>query len=569
LWAACVVLLILLSAAARTRPVAASERSGSVRTVVWSEPQDPYYALAREIARAEGLPLTHTLDDALAHNPEILIWVVSPDRLSEQAFSAYGAALRRHGKLVSAGLISGNTIDKARALWRRQPQDTGQRVAIVPREGQIDVLDGGEIAHHPLTVEHVVAQIERADYVMFQGHGTRRYWRLDEATELTASHLPPLPPQAVAAGACQTFKPWSEGSIALAFTDRGAAAYVGFLHSPTGYLMGDPKGFPFQHTWPGFPLGHAVQVQNRGLQRGFLAWPFYLILGDPRLSLRDRPPYRVLGDEQDGKTRALTLSAAPAGVIPVRVPGGAAYCFVEIPGVGRAGQNDLFYSARMQMADVGADKFLLVQHPGGGLTVRLYRRPPWYWPLVHTVTDALDHVTAIHHAEGNRVPTWIASSALLGIVAWVWLRNRARLARALPQALAVGLLLTSLRGGYALVRRAYLVDLYAQWLRTLDEGFEISVSFLIATFVTAFCGTWLYLNARSRWARGGAFLAILFPTWFMAVFWLGSVALINVLAGQRYGLPLYRYGGGLMPLIVCILEGIPITLALRGAQRLL
>jgi hypothetical protein len=54
----------------------------------------------------------------------------------------------------------------------------------------------------------------------------------------------------------------------------------------------------------------------------------------------------------------------------------------------------------------------------------------------------------------------------------------------------------------------------------------------------------------------------------MAAFWLGSQALINVLARRRYGLPLYRYGGGLMPLIVCVAEGIPIALALWGARRL-
>jgi hypothetical protein len=201
---------------------------------------------------------------------------------------------------------------------------------------QEDVLEGGQSTHHPLTIEHEVAQIERADYVMFQGHGSRHYWRLDEATELTASDLPFLPPQVIAAGACQTFKIWSEASIALGFTDHGAAAYVGFLHSPTGYLMGEPKGFPFRSTWPDFPLGHAVQVQSRSLQRCFIAWPYYFVLGDPRLALQAGSPYRLQGDQMVGKARVLTFSAAPEGVIPVRLPDGAAYRFVEILGVGRA-----------------------------------------------------------------------------------------------------------------------------------------------------------------------------------------------------------------------------------------
>jgi hypothetical protein len=39
-------------------------------------------------------------------------------------------------------------------------------------------------------------------------------------------------------------------------------------------------------------------------------------------------------------------------------------------------------------------------------------------------------------------------------------------------------------------------------------------------------------------SRCGAFLAILFPNWRIATFWLGSSALINALAHRRYGLPL-------------------------------
>jgi hypothetical protein len=566
LLAVCLVTFVV-SVDALTRPVAMREADTAARTVIWSEPQDPYYDLAREIARAEDLPLADALDGALAHDPEFLLWVVSPERLSEEMLSDFGAALQQYGKVTSVGLISGSTIDTARALWQRQPDYTGRHLSIVPREGQIDVWEDSRLTHYPLTIEHVVAQIERANYVVFDGHGSRRYWKLDETTELVASNLSSLPPQVIAAGACQTFKIWSEDSIALAFTDRGAAAYVGFLHSPHGYLVGDPKGFPFRYTWPDFPLGHAVQVQSRGLQQGFIAWPYYLILGDPRLALQAGPPYRVQGDETVGNARVLTFAAAPEGVIPVRVPGGAAYRFVEIPGVGRAWQGDLFYNDEMQMADIGADKYLLFLHKGGDFTVRLYCRPPWYWPVLRTVTDALDHVTAIQHSQGSLAPGLIASGVLALIVAWVYLRNKPPLARSVPLSIAVGLLLTTLRGGYGLARQAYLTTMYTHWLRTMDEAFEISLLFLIPTLLMAAGGVWLYLNARSRWGRGGAFLAILFPNWAIAVSWLGSGALINVLARQRYGLPLYAYGGGLMPLIACVVEGIPIALALRCVRR--
>jgi hypothetical protein len=154
------------------------------------------------------------------------------------------------------------------------------------------------------------------------------------------------------------------------------------------------------------------------------------------------------------------------------------------------------------------------------------------------------------------------------IAGWAYLRNKPSVARSLPLAIAVGALLTALRVGYAVARRVYLTTLYAQWLRTMDQGFEINVSFVVATFLTASSAAWLYLNARSHWARSGAFLAALFPASFMAAFWLGSVALINVLARREVGLPLYGYGGGLMPLIACAVEGAPIALSLWGARRI-
>jgi hypothetical protein len=304
------------------------------------------------------------------------------------------------------------------------------------------------------------------------------------------------------------------------------------------------------------------------LQQGFIAWPYYLVLGDPRIALQSGPPYRVQGDEMVGNARVLSLAAAPEGVLPVRVPGGAAYRFVEIPGVGHAWQGDPFYNGRMQMADIGTDKYLLFQHTGGDFAIWLYRSPPWYWPVLRAATDALDHVTVIHHSQGSRGLGWIGSGVLALLVAWVYLRDKPPLARSLPSAIALGVLLTALRGGYALARRTLLSALYAQWLRTMDEAFEISLSFLISTFLMAAGGAWLYLNTRSRRGRSSALLAILFPSWVTAVVWLGPEVLINTLARQRSLLPLYAYGGGLMPLIACAVEGIPIALALWGARRL-
>jgi hypothetical protein len=99
----------------------------------------------------------------------------------------------------------------------------------------------------------------------------------------------------VGTGSCQTLRPWKEGSIARSFIDRGAAAYSGFVFSPNGgYLVGEFDGLPYRYTWPDFPIGHAVQVQNRGTLQGFARFAYQFLLGDPRTALPPEPPYRTL-----------------------------------------------------------------------------------------------------------------------------------------------------------------------------------------------------------------------------------------------------------------------------------
>jgi hypothetical protein len=85
--AVCLVLLILTTIAL-VCPAFAHQDEPTVRTAVWSQPQDPDYALAREISGAEGLPLAHALDGALCHAPAFLIWEVSPAFSASSAWTA-------------------------------------------------------------------------------------------------------------------------------------------------------------------------------------------------------------------------------------------------------------------------------------------------------------------------------------------------------------------------------------------------------------------------------------------------------------------------------------------------
>ena len=56
--------------------------SSGADTVILADPADAYYSLAEEMALGEGLPLAHTLDEAMERDPVYLLWVVSPGGLS-------------------------------------------------------------------------------------------------------------------------------------------------------------------------------------------------------------------------------------------------------------------------------------------------------------------------------------------------------------------------------------------------------------------------------------------------------------------------------------------------------
>ena len=159
-----------------------------------------------------------------------------------------------------------------------------------------------------------------------------------------------------------------------------------------GYLIGEFIDLPFRYSWPGFPIGHIVQAQNQGALQGFASLPYYHLLGDPRIALQQEAPYSVQDDRVEGLTRIVKYADAPAGLIPIRIPNAAGYSFVEAPGVTAAWESDPFYNSRLQMVNIGSDKYVLLVHAGGDFSLRLQTSPPWYWVIADPLIDSLDQV---------------------------------------------------------------------------------------------------------------------------------------------------------------------------------
>lgn len=75
--------------------------------VVLASPDDDFYPLAIDIAREEAAPLANTWAEALAKNPDVVLWVVSPSRITDRVMAAAGMALEQHAEMPAVGILSG------------------------------------------------------------------------------------------------------------------------------------------------------------------------------------------------------------------------------------------------------------------------------------------------------------------------------------------------------------------------------------------------------------------------------------------------------------------------------
>ena len=535
-------------------------------TVILSDPGDPYHVLANEIARRDAVPIAHSLEQAVACDPTFLLWVVSPSRLSDRAVIDFGLTVRGRRSAISTGIISGSTLDKARALWQRASRVRARRVVTANAanpsghiEAGITVFDGDRPTSLPLTKANLIDCLRSAHYLTFTGHGGHRSWGLAPGVKLCSADIPPLPPIVIGTASCNAFRIWEPDSIALAFTDQGAAVYAGFAYSPNeGYLIGEFRGVPFRHTWPGFPIGHIVQVQNRGTLQGFARVSYYFLLGDPRIALESAPPWRLVDDRQHRDTRTLTYTGAPAGFIPVRVARGAAYGFVRIPGVASTARNSPFYNSRLQMADVGHDKYVLFSPRGGDFTVQLRAGAPWHWMLADLITDSLDQTLICFQGAGGDVVSLVPAGIVLLVVLLVARRRRGAV-RGVVRCVLVGAVFAALHGLYALVR--------VEHVTVTSKHVAFSPLTPVGTFVLVACGAFLFLNARSRRAKATGWLVATFSAWSPMVFVLVVLGLANVLLRWKLGAALYNHSLALMAMITFVLECVLLAAVLIPMRR--
>lgn len=376
-------------------------------TVVVSQQSDPYYTLAQKIAQEENLEIAEAFADVLKFNPRFIILVASPENLTQERLSSIGYILKNQDYYPGLGIISGSTLEKAEQLWARRGlakeghNYVGGDVEILQLiyEPTIFNISEGKNEKIALNKNNLIETLKQADYFYWTRHTGPRDWSWNEESgnwsendQLLAKDIPELKPAVIYSLTCSPFRPWVENSIALAFVDNGAAAYLGFVNSPhTSVFLKHGLNVSGLTSWEDFPLGVVAQIHNKAATKTVFSSPQLFMLGDPRIYLSKDQPYRVIADTvAENGPRIITGESDKNGILAVKIDGGAEYEFLSVKGLTSVSEKDIFYNNKLQTLNLGRDKYVLFLHNGGHFEIELLKYASVGWSLTDALTDAFD-----------------------------------------------------------------------------------------------------------------------------------------------------------------------------------
>jgi hypothetical protein len=526
------------------------------RALVVCDPHDSYSSLALEISKTDSLPSFASIEEALAQNPRFILWVGSPGYFTNRVLTQCAARLKSARSGAALGIISGNDLGDARALWLRGRSARGERNTAVRGEhapagvfhwralNSVSFENTGIL----LSKQDLLEELKAADYLTFTGKGSGSGWQLADGAALGASDIPRLSANVLATADCPALS-LEPSSLALAAVTQGAAGYAGFFLRPLeGFLPGEDGGLPLRYTWPGVTVGEVIRLQNHSSKQAFAAIPLYFLLGDPRISLQTEPPCSVIRIETSRGVRNYEYGDLPPGMLPLRVKNGAQYHYAEIQGVTAISDYDLFYNSRLQAIDEGSHKILLVSHLGGDLTIGLRTEPPAFWRVSRTLLDALDY--SLLYLPGAGSPFLSLFFALMALLSIIYLMKQEEMpGRLLYLSILVGVVLGLSHALYASNR----IGLTA----VISKPIEVGVVDIIATALLASCGLILSIGFESIALKIAGVIVVVAPALGAAVFYCLRIFAYNVFYFKpATGFRVYNYNTPLMAFIGSLCEAI-------------
>lgn len=513
-------------------------------TAVVCRPSDPYYELAEKIARAEDAPLVDEFDRVLDVFPKYVVVVASPAALTSQRLMSIGRVYQDWNYYPAVGIITGSTIEAAERLWsrgrlvRHGNHYVGGDVDILREVYEPTILsptDSPTVT--ALSKERLIESLRKASYFYWTRHSGPRSWSWHEQSpdrgadgELRAADIPDLNAAVIYSLTCSSFRPWVEDSIALAFADRGAAAYLGFVNTPhTIAFMQHGALAPGLLSWPEMPMGIVAQVHNKAATTVIFRSPQLFMLGDPRIAMSPHRPYEVVADiVGDHGRRTITGRSDREGILAVKIDGGASYSFLSIANLASVSNGDAFHNARVQTLDLGGDKFLLFVHRGGPFEIELRPDAPAGWTVADTFLDALDFSWAAlwltTYADSNPHIHLVAIAIFAGVLIFHVAKQGTSLGE-YRRVFLVSLAISLARTAFFCVR----VDDYTVSAVSVAYGAPRIATGSAGVFASTAGGLILMRDARKKLVRVlGLLFAVLRQFWMTAFYFLFT-SVLNIL----------------------------------------
>lgn len=533
-------------------------------TVVISDSKDPYYPLALEIAKSEDAVLIDSVTQLYDYYPEYLIWVASPDFLSEKKLLELGEFFKKTGRFPAAGIITGLTIESAGDLWDRGKR---ARKGINYIASDID-LNGGiengaiiDVSGQPyketkLNKENLINALENADYFYWARHVSDDAWHWhkdskgEEYEYLYAADIPNLKPVIIHTPSCGSFFPWVENSIAMGFIEKGASAYLGNLFSPisSGIFIGHLNYLPGKYTWKDFPIGIMAQIQNKSTSRICSNIPVFFMLGNPKISMQSQKPYEIISDQEYANKRIIKGQWGNEGILPLKIDGGASYSFISIRNLSSISENDLFYNSKIQSINIQSDKYILFIPNGAGFEIELSKKSSFLWNFYDSIRDSFEYswITI------GVVQSYI-SLVFLGVFLLIFLiykiKKKIPLKTYLP-AMIAGFIFAALQ----LVFIIFQADkVTASSYIKIYTAIKLALGF-IGTFSTISGGLILMIAARKKVLKVLGVITCVLPQFILTVFYCLIYTVTN-LQFRAIGLPpLWNYAIVYQFLIILVIE---------------
>lgn len=248
------------------------------------------------------------------------------------------------------------------------------------------------------------------------------------------------------------------------------------------------------------------------------------MLGDPRIYCRSEAPYEIVSNETSGNTRTIRLCNVESGLIPVFIEDGAGYEFVSIQGLTSSGMDSDYFNSRLQMIDINADKYIVIDTGSDTVTIELRKEAPFLQTAFNNITGFLD--SGFTQNQGSGQPLLLALPLLILFV--IGLIRKRYTGAQLIAALIFGAAAALITLFYVLIRAGHVT--------VTNIPVKVNLFFILGIFICTGYGELLYNRAKKRKGRIFAVLAANLNT--LVSFLIVAVALLimQLVVGETFSI---------------------------------